>query len=459
MIFFSVPSVGQLKPETLFGGDNHLGFIQTVIGNEYDNNAISGFCQEYYSTGNEKYWGQIITLINFLGLKKLDNENRFLSIPLMDAVARDFDEGKTDSSDALFNYFLCKWQFPHPINTNRVAERQYPAIKPYRMLLSILRVFYMNDPASAYLTNDEFYWLGRTYLNNNGEGFDDNSLPNLAEEIIEFRAINGWEGYNEIENPSVHLSYPKGFLKNSSILTDDSDQFVTVRPLFIGLISSPNTLDQIDGFIETSHDIFEFEPSDARNLLAYNWSEYLYNSDSVRDWLRVSSYGLDTIKQFDIPEVVPSDGEGETAEEYKIRTQLERIGSLDKETVVRRRTEQHILKKYLFNNAGTGSCALCRQEFPITFLTTAHIKKRSECTDEEKRDMNIVMPACNLGCDILYEKGYLLVRDGIVRENIGIKPVSTALRNYVSKQNEKECAVFNGDRAGYFKHHEEQNEI
>lgn len=458
MIFFSVPSVGQLKPETLFGGDNHFGFIQTVVGNQYNNSTISGLCQEYYSTTNEGYWGRIITLINFLGLKKLDDQKRFLSIPLMDIVAKDFDAGKTGTSEVLFNYLLCKWQFPHPINTTSAEERQYPAIKPYKMLLSILRFFYMLEPSEAYLTNDEFYWLGRTYLNNHGEGFDDNSIPNLAEVILEFRTNGGWEGYNEIENAGVHLSYPKGFLKNSSILTDDSAQFVTARPLFIGLINSPITLEQIDQYINASNDIFRFNPTDSRNLLAYYWSEHLYNFDNVNEWLRKTRNVVNRV-EFGIPLVASHDISNANAEEYKIKTQLERLVSLDKETIVRRRTEQHILKKYIFNGADIGKCAICNQDFPVTFLTTAHIKKRAECTDVEKRDLNIVMPACNLGCDILYEKGYLIVRDGTVRENIGTKPISQILRNYVNLQNEKECMVFDESRARYFIHHEEKNAI
>jgi hypothetical protein len=36
MIFFNIPSVGQLKLSTLFSEDDHFGFIQTIIGEEYN---------------------------------------------------------------------------------------------------------------------------------------------------------------------------------------------------------------------------------------------------------------------------------------------------------------------------------------------------------------------------------------------------------------------------------------
>ena len=45
-------------------------------------------------------------------------------------------------------------------------------------------------------------------------------------------------------------------------------------------------------------------------------------------------------------------------------------------------------------------------------LVAAHIKKRSYCTDEEKRDLsNIGMLNCKFGCDELYERGFISVSD------------------------------------------------
>ena len=44
MIFFNIPSVGQLKPETLFGSDDHFGFIETLLGEEYNRNEIKEKC-------------------------------------------------------------------------------------------------------------------------------------------------------------------------------------------------------------------------------------------------------------------------------------------------------------------------------------------------------------------------------------------------------------------------------
>lgn len=61
------------------------------------------------------------------------------------------------------------------------------------------------------------------------------------------------------------------------------------------------------------------------------------------------------------------------------------------------------------------TCGICNKEYPINLLITAHIKKQTHCTFEEKLDYkNIVMPMCKMGCDDLYEKGYIFIRDGKV---------------------------------------------
>jgi hypothetical protein len=49
-------------------------------------------------------------------------------------------------------------------------------------------------------------------------------------------------------------------------------------------------------------------------------------------------------------------------------------------------------------------------------MVAAHIIPRALCTEEERRDFDAVaMPACLLGCDALFEHGYLTVgADGVI---------------------------------------------
>ncbi|MFH8573767.1 hypothetical protein [Streptomyces sp. NPDC017993] len=84
-------------------------------------------------------------------------------------------------------------------------------------------------------------------------------------------------------------------------------------------------------------------------------------------------------------------------------------GELERTAQRAQRGEQAALKRRLLQSS-TGNCALCGRNLPGTFLIAAHIKKRSLCSDNEKRDLaNIAMLACTFGCDALYEHGYVTV--------------------------------------------------
>lgn len=85
-------------------------------------------------------------------------------------------------------------------------------------------------------------------------------------------------------------------------------------------------------------------------------------------------------------------------------------GDLSRPVTAAQRREQSTLRQLLFGSATVATCALCGDAYPVRFLVAAHIKMRSLCTDEERRDLvNIAMPACQFGCDALYEAGYISV--------------------------------------------------
>lgn len=92
------------------------------------------------------------------------------------------------------------------------------------------------------------------------------------------------------------------------------------------------------------------------------------------------------------------------------------------------RREQRILRGALGIGTGDGDrlheCGICGRPRPERLLVAAHIKRRSECTESERRDLgSIAMPACTLGCDALYENGYLSVASGgriLVFESDGV---------------------------------------
>ena len=131
---------------------------------------------------------------------------------------------------------------------------------------------------------------------------------------------------------------------------------------------------------------------------------------------------------------------------------MKRLAVLDRYTKAKYRTEQHILRKYLFDGE-LGSCGICGKDYPIKFFSAAHIKKRSKCTDDEKRDLNLVMPACYFGCDSLFEKGYITVESGMVKDHSNGKSTSIKIRRYINNIVGKKCKYWTKDSKKYFIYH------
>ncbi len=85
-------------------------------------------------------------------------------------------------------------------------------------------------------------------------------------------------------------------------------------------------------------------------------------------------------------------------------------GPLDHQVKSWARAEQAKARKLLLGNDIVGRCRLCGRKFGKEFLVAAHKKKRSQCSDEEKRDIaNVTMLCCLFGCDAIYEQGYVAV--------------------------------------------------
>ncbi|MHA7271677.1 hypothetical protein [Arthrobacter sp. HLT1-20] len=82
----------------------------------------------------------------------------------------------------------------------------------------------------------------------------------------------------------------------------------------------------------------------------------------------------------------------------------------DEKTLTTIRLEQAHLRKNLLRGRLTAPCALCGEQYPARLLIAGHIKPRPECNDEERMDYaSNAMLTCALGCDALYEWGYIVV--------------------------------------------------
>jgi hypothetical protein len=77
------------------------------------------------------------------------------------------------------------------------------------------------------------------------------------------------------------------------------------------------------------------------------------------------------------------------------------------------RREQAWLKRRVFGTARMITCELCGETVPRRLVRAAHIKRRADCTDEERRDWRNIMAACTLGCDDLFEHGFVYVGEDL----------------------------------------------
>lgn len=137
-----------------------------------------------------------------------------------------------------------------------------------------------------------------------------------------------------------------------------------------------------------------------------------------------------------------------------IVSELERYASLDGEIRGMYRKEQDKLRKYLLGAKEVGNCGICGEQFPVDFLVAAHIKKRSSCTLEEKRDIkHIAIPMCKFGCDELFERGYISVLDGKVVSLVENTRLPRQVKRYIENIEGKICEYNNQNREKYFLWH------
>jgi hypothetical protein len=107
-------------------------------------------------------------------------------------------------------------------------------------------------------------------------------------------------------------------------------------------------------------------------------------------------------------------------------------GDMDHRTEVSRRCEQGLLRRLYFGNGNEGRCEICGRVFPIEFLVAAHIKRRANCSDEERRDAyRNIIPACRFGCDELFERGYILGIEGVFTKSKA-KSATPTIDTYIS---------------------------
>lgn len=173
-----------------------------------------------------------------------------------------------------------------------------------------------------------------------------------------------------------------------------------------------------------------------RNI-GFNFSGNGVVNSFDQDWLDLLSKFLDNVSFVEFDERL----------DY-----LNMLGNTDINISTFRRAEHHGLQSELFKGGNEFECAFCGSFFPRSLMVAAHIKPRALCSDEERLNYNVIVPACKFGCDELFERGYFSVVNGNI---IILKshPVTPIVEAYLSKLNGRRTPYFQEKRRQFFADH------
>ncbi|MEV6812386.1 hypothetical protein [Micromonospora sp. NPDC051296] len=129
-------------------------------------------------------------------------------------------------------------------------------------------------------------------------------------------------------------------------------------------------------------------------------------------------------------------------------------GSLEKPFAGTQRGEQPALRRRLLGSMSEAECAICGETYPARFLWAAHIKPRSVCTDTERRDLSHVgMLACVLGCDALFETGYVSVNENGHVVTSSFEPEHKAIASKLVDLEGRPVSAYTKASSAYFAWH------
>lgn len=166
---------------------------------------------------------------------------------------------------------------------------------------------------------------------------------------------------------------------------------------------------------------------------------------------------LQALSLIGIDPVVEEGRDPPTPEDLQAR--LLALGELDLRGTAKFRTEATIFREHLFGNLDVGKCDICGRQLPAGLLVAAHIKPRSSCTDDERRQLHVVMRACKLGCDELYERGFIYVDlAGKVRADSQLAHLTPDLQAFADSVEGKTCGAFSDRTRELFRWHRDHRD-
>lgn len=265
-------------------------FIDSARERTYD--EVYDYCDDYYGKEhNRKYFGQIITPINLLGLIQTD-ENEVLV--KNDLLADIYEAQSQRLAKHYMNYFLCMWQYPLP-STQKSSGRNMKLFKPYCLLLKILAELCAISPEEAYLSSFDYSHI---FLDVDGDMPELNEInEDYVRNIIEERLERTAQGDLQ-ENGS--LTYIINTLAESYLLTKNQEDYPEAENFYIGFKCSPLNLELADFVIKAyGNEFFQFDAQDAAGKREdmTEYCKYLNNRIKFEQW-RSCYMSISRMKEF-----------------------------------------------------------------------------------------------------------------------------------------------------------------
>lgn len=252
-------------------------FIISAKGKSYSN--MPEYCDTYYGKKNDrKYFGQIITPINLLGLIQTDDNEILIENELLTNI---YEKANQRLASYYMNYFLCMWQYPIP-STKAASGRDMKVFKPYCLLLKMLLELKKLDAKEAYLSMYDFSYL---FLEPEDEmpGVEEIDAD-YATKLIKSRFTRKAKGLSQ-ENGS--LIYIINTLAESDLLTKDAGEYPEAEDFYIGFRNREGNEDTANFVVRSYSSVyFRFNPEDpsgARTVMS-NYGKFINNMSRFEQW-------------------------------------------------------------------------------------------------------------------------------------------------------------------------------
>ena len=271
-MYWNIPNVQVMNANNVY--NIYDKFISKIYGRDY--NELKEICPIIFNKkDNPNYFGQILTLINFLGLLQTRKENNKFIVEENEFLVTNMTN--SDFINIYLDYSLAYFQYPR--FNQSYENRNIKIRKPYLLILSLLSELKKVDEQEAYLTKTEFYELFKV-SNSLFRSYEDIDIE-LAFEIIKQRKNNTID-INKIRV----LAYDITYLRNSSLLSFESSDYSVDEDFAFGLSKEYGVDDKIKWLLsdQVKNDICEIDKSLCDKENATKWAKFLNNKDRFDNW-------------------------------------------------------------------------------------------------------------------------------------------------------------------------------